>query len=74
MPSQHRLKSRSFRPEPDEYDDAKAALPAGRTIDHFLRACLRWLRHDPKEALATLAPFWPGSGRGDAEQSKGDHD
>ncbi|GAA3531496.1 hypothetical protein GCM10022419_008250 [Nonomuraea rosea] len=59
MPNQHKLRSRAFRPEPDEYEDAKGALGRERTMDGFLRACLRWLRHDPAKAMATLAPFWP---------------
>lgn len=60
MPSQHRLKPRSFRPAPDEYAAAQADLASrGQQMDAFLRACLRWLHRDPDEALGVLAPMWP---------------
>ncbi len=60
MGSQHRLKPRAFRPEPDEYAAAKADLETrGRQMDAFLRACLRWLHRDPDGFLDLLAPVWP---------------
>ncbi|KAA2245896.1 hypothetical protein F0L68_41160 [Solihabitans fulvus] len=60
MTSQHGQKQRSWRPEPDEYADAKAALNArGRSMSAYLRACLRWLNSDPDAALAALSPVWP---------------
>ncbi|HEX9357664.1 MAG TPA: hypothetical protein VF933_28090 [Streptosporangiaceae bacterium] len=60
MGSQHRLKPRAFRPEPQEYAAAKADLEArGRQMDAFLRACLRRLRRDPDRFLDLLAPVWP---------------
>jgi hypothetical protein len=50
----------SFRPDAEEYDAAKAILDArGQVMTAYLRACLRWLDHDPDTALATLAPLWP---------------
>lgn len=60
MSSQHRLRPRSFRPEPGEYAVAQAVLDArGRHMDAFLRACLRSLHADPDGFLALLAPLWP---------------
>lgn len=60
MTDYHRMTTRSWRPEPDYYDAAQTDLTArGFAINDFLRACLRWLRHDPAGALDTLAPHWP---------------
>ena len=61
MPSQHRHPLHGFRPEPAEYEGARASLEArGRTVGAYLRACLRWLARDPDAALAALAGDWPG--------------
>jgi hypothetical protein len=47
-------------PEPEEYAAAKAKLDArGKHMSAFLRVCLRWLDHDPDQALAILGPLWP---------------
>ncbi|MGH8964148.1 MAG: hypothetical protein ACRDXB_02295 [Actinomycetes bacterium] len=54
----HNLKSKAFRPEPDEYTSAMDVL-GDRQMDDFLRACLRALRENPEAFLATLAPHWP---------------
>lgn len=54
----HNLKSKAFRPEPDEYTDAQQALD-GRKMDDFLRACLRALSADPAAFLKALEPHWP---------------
>lgn len=62
MSSQHRLKPTNFRPETDEFEPVKQAMDdQGREMDAFLRACLRWYRHDPESATETLAPHWPPS-------------
>lgn len=64
MTSQHDQPQRSWRPDPDEYQTAKSLLSdRGRSITAYLRACLRWLEHEPDVALATLAPHWPGPRR-----------
>lgn len=56
----HRAPQRTWRPEPDEYDEAKRLLSArGHELTQFLRACVRWLRADPEAALAVLASHWP---------------
>jgi hypothetical protein len=60
MSSQHSQRLRGFRPDPAEYDAAKAALDArGWHMGEFLRSCLRWLNADPSGALATLHPTRP---------------
>lgn len=60
MASQHRHKSRGFRPDPGEYEAAAEHLERrGRTPGAYLRACLRWLDADPDAALAAVGPFWP---------------
>jgi hypothetical protein len=60
VPSQHRHPSHGFRPDPGEYAAARDRLQArGRTVGAYLRACLRWLNHDPDAALAALAGNWP---------------
>lgn len=59
-PDKHHLKPKAFRPEPDEYDQAKAVLAKeGREMDGFLRACLRLLHENPAALLALLGPHWP---------------
>lgn len=64
MASQHGQPQRSWRPDPVEYDTAKSLLgDRERSVTAYLRACLRWLEHDPEVALATLAPHWPGPRR-----------
>jgi len=61
MSSQHRYPVHGFRPDPDDYDAARAHLEArGHTIGSYLRACVHWLARDPDAALAALAPHWPG--------------
>jgi hypothetical protein len=58
MASQHQHPSRAFRPDPAEYDPAKATVQAaGHEISHALRAALRWIRDDPQAALAVLTPY-----------------
>lgn len=60
MPDLHKIRPKAFRPEPDEYDQAKDVLAKdGREMDAFLRACLRLLRANPTALLALLAPHWP---------------
>jgi hypothetical protein len=60
MTSHHRQPQRSWRPDPDEYDKAKAQLGArGRSVSAYLRACLRWLNRDPDGALDALEADWP---------------
>ncbi|WP_085944485.1 hypothetical protein [Actinopolymorpha alba] len=57
----HGQAARSFRPDPDEYAAAQAVLSSrGEHMNTYLRACLRWLQHDPNAVLDTLAPHWPG--------------
>lgn len=55
----HRLKPKAFRPDPAEWADAAAALPDGRTMESFLRACLRRLSREPEAFAEHLAPDWP---------------
>ncbi|CRY84590.1 hypothetical protein SAMN05421776_11336 [Nocardia farcinica] len=56
----HKAPQRTWRPENDEYDDAKKLLRArGRGLTEYLRACVRWLRADPDTALAILGEHWP---------------
>lgn len=60
MASQHRNPLHGFRPDPGEFEEARARLEArGHTVGVYLRACLRWLARDPDVALATLAADWP---------------
>lgn len=59
MSSQHQFTTRTFRPAPDEFTGASANLPEGKTMDAFLRACLRGLRDDPEAALAFVETRWP---------------
>ncbi|MFC0431082.1 hypothetical protein [Kutzneria buriramensis] len=60
MASQHDQPQRSWRPDPDEYETAQSLLSdRGQSITAYLRACLRWLEHEPDAALAALAPYWP---------------
>lgn len=60
MPSsRHELTTSTYRPERDELNDAAAHLPEGKTMDGFLRACLRTLRDDPEALLALVSPRWP---------------
>jgi hypothetical protein len=60
VPSQHRFRTRAFRPEPGEWEPAEEILTArGMTPGAFLRACLRWLASDPDEVLAVLGEHWP---------------
>ncbi|MFI6813755.1 hypothetical protein ACIBG7_15145 [Nonomuraea sp. NPDC050328] len=59
MASQHELTTSTFRPERDELTAAAAQLPAGRTMDAFLRACLRTLRDDPQQLLDLVGPRFP---------------
>lgn len=56
--SKHEYPAKTFRPEPTEYATAQATL-GGRTVDGFIRACLRCLRDQPAEILALLEPYWP---------------
>lgn len=58
MPSQHRLKGTTVRPEPEEVEAAKPHL-GGRSIETALRALLRALAADPARVLELLAPYWP---------------
>jgi hypothetical protein len=76
MTSQHDQPQRSWRPDPDEYQTAKSLLgDRGQSITAYLRACLRWLDHEPDVALDTLAPHWPGPRRiGRPRHQDGDHD
>jgi hypothetical protein len=58
--SQHSNKQRSWRPDPDEYKASQDLLAdRGRTMTAYLGAALRWLNHDPEQALAALSPHWP---------------
>jgi hypothetical protein len=57
--SQHKYPAKTYRPEPTEHADVTALLPPGLTMDGLARACLRWVRANPEEALAVLAPHWP---------------
>jgi hypothetical protein len=59
MSSRHELTTSTYRPARDELDDAKPHVPPGKTVDGFLRACLRALRAEPERLLAVLAPYWP---------------
>ncbi|MDX3099682.1 hypothetical protein [Nonomuraea angiospora] len=59
MGSRHELTTSTFRPERDELIDAGAHLPQGKTMDGFLRACLRTLRDDPQALLELIGPRWP---------------
>ena len=60
MTSQHSNTQRSWRPDPDEYATSKARLAEhGHPMTAYLRAALRWLNHDPEQALATLTPYLP---------------
>ena len=60
MSSQHRYPVHGFRPDPGDYDAARAHLEArGHTIGSYLRACVRWVARDPDAALAALAPHSP---------------
>lgn len=64
MASQHKQRQGSWRPDPDEYETTKSLLSArGKNITGFMRACMRWLRHDPDAALAVLAEHWPSPRR-----------
>lgn len=56
----HRVRPKAFRPEPDEYNDGKAALEQRDwEMDSFIRACLRLLRSEPDRLLSLLAPHRP---------------
>jgi hypothetical protein len=59
MPSRHELTTSTFRPERDELTDAGGNLPEGKTMDGFLRACLRTLRDDPRALLDLIGDRWP---------------
>lgn len=63
MPDYHDLPAKTYRPEPDEHDPVKAALPPGHTMDGFIRATLRWARANPAAAFEILAPHWPPARR-----------
>jgi hypothetical protein len=56
--SNHRFPARAFRPEPGEYADVQEIVKA-HGIDAYLRACLRWIRDRPDEALTILEPYRP---------------
>ena len=55
----HLRRARAFRPDNDEWASAMEALPAGRTMESFLRACLRRLHREPEAFAEHLAPDWP---------------
>ena len=58
MPDRRDHRHQEFRPDEGEYAAAKAQMGArDRTMNDYLRACLRWLDKDPGGALATLAPL-----------------
>lgn len=59
MASQHEYPAKTYRPEPSEHQEVKDLLPAERTMDGLVRACLRWVRAEPERALEVLAPYWP---------------
>jgi hypothetical protein len=60
MSSQHRHPVHGFRPDPEDYDAARAHLEArGHTIGSYLRACVQWAARDSDAALAALAPHSP---------------
>lgn len=59
MNSRHELVTRTYRPEQAEVDAARAHLPDGRTMDAYLRGCLRRLAAEPDRVLAELEPYWP---------------
>lgn len=60
MSSQHAHKWRGFRPDSHEYNAAEDLLAErGESMSTYLRACLRWLQHDPNVALETVGPHWP---------------
>jgi hypothetical protein len=59
MSSQHENPARTYRPDPDELRDARGNLPAGRSMNTFLRACLRTLRDDPDAIIALVHDRWP---------------
>lgn len=49
--------TRNFRPEPGEYQPAKAHIEAhGYSMNTLLRAALRWFNANPTAALAALLP------------------
>jgi hypothetical protein len=53
--SQHRHPNRNYRPDPAEYDPARAAVEAaGYNMNTLIRAFLRWLNEDPRR-LGQLA-------------------
>lgn len=59
MPSRHELTTSTFRPERTELADAGPLLPQGKTMDAFLRACLRAVADRPAEFLTLVEPYWP---------------
>lgn len=62
-PSQHRLPTRTYRPDPEEYADAAELLGPGETMDRLVRACLRAFAADPARFRALIAKHWPPPAR-----------
>lgn len=60
MANEHGNRTKTFRPDPDEYGDAKTLL-ADRSwpMEIFLRACLRCLRDQPDTLLQMLTAYRP---------------
>jgi hypothetical protein len=59
MPSRHDLTTSTYRPTKEELANAKTHIPAGRTVDGFLRACLKTLNDQPETMLELLGDRWP---------------
>jgi hypothetical protein len=61
MANMHRRATKAFRPDVEaEYQPALALLAdRGRTMNGYLRACLRWLAADPDAALLVVREHWP---------------
>jgi hypothetical protein len=50
MPSVHRHRAKTFRPEPELYARAQAAVAElGTDMNGYLVECLRWLTHETDE-------------------------
>lgn len=64
QPRRHKNPAKTYRPIPEEHTAAVAALPEGKTMDGYLRACLRLLAEHPEQTLALVEPYWPETRRG----------
>ncbi|WP_327679531.1 hypothetical protein [Kitasatospora sp. NBC_00458] len=53
MPSVHKFPAKTFRPEPELYDKAKAAVAeVGSDMNAHLVSFLRWLTHETDQLPA----------------------